>query len=247
MRAFGEQCKDFGGKLRSRGGGRRSYRRPVEPVDDPHERLAAAVQRLGELIITRPLDDAPAAELAARITALAAPLEVIEPAPKTIRFGGRNRVHHFLEHGTWPPPPPDGSYMDFDVASIVGGELNPFGMGTRFRREGDEAVGVVTVSRCFEGPPGRVHGGVVCSILDEVMGSVFRANGTASAFTGELSVRFEQAAPIEEPLEFRAHEVRSEGRKRFLEATGASAKGRFATATAVFIDMKPEHLPSSVL
>ena len=81
----------------------------------------------------------------------------------------------------------------------------------------------------------------------EVMGSVFRANGTASAFTGELSVRFEQAAPIEEPLEFRAHEVRSEGRKRFLEATGASAKGRFATATAVFIDMKPEHLPSSVL
>ena len=114
-------------------------------ADDPHERLAAAVQRLGELIITRPLDGDAAGRLGAQLEALAQDFDGIDSLPKTSRFGGRNRVHHFLEHGTWPAAPPDGSRMDFDIASIVGGELNPFSMGTRFHRDGDEAVGTVTV------------------------------------------------------------------------------------------------------
>ena len=38
-----------------------------------------------------------------------------------------------------------------------------------------------------------------------------------SAFTGELSVRFEKPAPLGVPLEFRGRQVRAEGRRRYLE------------------------------
>ena len=205
------------------------------------------MQQLGELIITRPLDDDTASELAASIEAHAAVFDDIAPQPKTERFGRRNRVHEFMATGRWPEPPPDGSEMDFDIASAVGGAFNPFSMGTTYYRNGDESVAKVTVPRSFEGPPGRVHGGFLCAIFDEVMGTVFRATGTASAFTGELTVRFVGPAPIGTELEFRAREVRTEGRKRFLEAEGTGPEGQFATAHAVFINMKPEHLPDQVL
>ncbi|MEM7092757.1 MAG: PaaI family thioesterase [Actinomycetota bacterium] len=214
---------------------------------DEQQRLAEAVQRLGDLIITRSLDDAEAGELADRIEDLGSIFDGTTPASKIDRFGGRNRVHEYLDTGVWPEPPPDGSEMDFDIGSCVGGEYNPFGMGTRYFRDGDESIARVSVPRCFEGPPGRVHGGILAAIFDEVMGTVFRATGTSSAFTGELTVRFEGPAPIATELEFRAREVRTEGRKRFLEAEATGPDGRFASASAIFINMKPEHLDRQVL
>jgi acyl-coenzyme A thioesterase PaaI-like protein len=153
----------------------------------------------------------------------------------------RDRIAHFLEHGSWPPPPPHGARIEFDPVSIVGGDFHPFGMGARYLREGDEAVGYVTLGTCFEGPPGRAHGGVICAVFDEVMGSVFRATGTASAFTGELTVRFLQPAPLGTELEFRARQVDTEGRKRFLEGEARSPEGPFAKASAIFIEMTADH------
>lgn len=214
---------------------------------DPQQRLALAVQQLGELIITRPLSDDAASRLAEAIEAHRKEFENVEPLPKVERFGRRNRVHEFLDTGAWPEPPPDGAEMDFDIGSAVGGEFNPFSMGVTYFRSGDESVGRVRLNRCFEGPPGRVHGGFLCAIFDEVMGTVFRATGTASAFTGELTVRFEGPAPIDTELNFRAREVRTEGRKRFLEAEGIGPDGQFASARAVFINMRPEDLPTQVL
>lgn len=214
---------------------------------DAQQRLATAIRELGELIITRPLNAEEAADLASAIEGHAAAFEGIDAQPKIERFGSRNRVHEFLETGNWPPPPPDGSEMDFDVGSAVGGEFNPFSMGAKYFRNGTESVARVRVNRCYEGPPGRVHGGFLCALFDEVMGTVFRATGTASAFTGELSVRFEGPAPIDVDLEFRAREVGTEGRKRFLEAEGLGPKGQFASAKAVFITMRPEDLSMQVL
>ena len=214
---------------------------------DPQQRLAESVQRLGEQIISRPLNDDQAASLADRIDALGDVFEGIEPVDKMHRFGGRNRVHEFMDTGIWPAPPPDGEEMDFDIGSAVGGEFNPFSIGAKYFRDGDASVGRVRVPRCFEGPPGRVHGGFICAIFDEVMGTVFRATGTSSAFTGELTVRFVGPAPIDADLEFRAIEVRTDGRKRFLEGTATGPDGEFASATGTFINMRPEQLGSQVL
>lgn len=182
--------------------------------------------------------------MTAKLAALGDEAEQRPSISKAENLFRRNRIAKFIESGEWPAPPPNGSRIEFDPASIVGGQLNPFGMESRYYREGDEAVGFVNLGPCFEGPPERVHGGVVCAIFDEVMGSVFRATGTPSAFTGELTVRFERPAPLGTELEFRARRVDSQGRRQLLEGEARSPEGQFASARATFIEMKPEHFPA---
>lgn len=203
--------------------------------------LASSVNQLGVAVLGRDLSESQARELTAAIDQITATVETGRVVTKAESAARRNRIATFLETGQWPDPPPDGSRMVFDPASPIGGDLNPFSVGAQYFRDGDEAVGRVHASRCFEGPPDRLHGGVICAIFDEVMGSVFRATGTASAFTGELTVRFEAPCPIDAELEFRARLVSSEGRRRYLEAEATSPQGQFARATAIFVEMRPEN------
>jgi acyl-coenzyme A thioesterase PaaI-like protein len=208
-------------------------------------RWARSPSRFGVSVKRRSLDEPKAQHLAAAIALLADDLEIEPTRSKAENFGLRNRIASFLETGSWPPPPPDGSRLEFDIASPIGGDVNPFNVGARYYRDGDEVIGRVNVGRCHEGPPERVHGGIVCAIFDEVMGSVFRATGTASAFTGELTVRFHAPAPIGQDLEFRARQVETDGRKRRLTGEATAADQLIATATAVFIEMRPEHFAAA--
>jgi hypothetical protein len=206
--------------------------------------LAAEARRLGHLILGRSLDPDRADALAGQLATLADQLEQLPEISKADNVMRRNRVATFLETGQWPAPPDDGARLEFDPASMVGGELNPFGMGARYYREGDEAVGFANLGPCFEGPPERVHGGAICAVFDEVMGSVFRATGTPSAFTGELAVRFEAPAPLNTELEFRARRVDSYGRRQILEGEARGPDGVFASAEAIFIEMRPGQFAS---
>ena len=215
---------------------------PEHELPGHHVDLAAEIRRLGRAVMERSLDPIESAEVRKELAVLSERLERRPIITKAEGIYRRNRIAVFVESGEWPEPPPNGGRLEFDPASFVGGELNPFGMGARYYREGDEAVGFVQLGPCFEGPPTRAHGGVICAVFDEVMGSVFRATGTPSAFTGELSVRFEKAAPLNIELEFRARRVASEGRRQMIEGEARSPEGRFATATATFIEMRPEHL-----
>ena len=202
--------------------------------------LAAQVRRLGDAVITRRLPAELAGDAAGRLAAIAAEIERAPRRSKVENFGLRNRISAYMETGSWPDPPADGSRIEFDVASAIGGELNPFSVGARYYRDGDEVVGRVTVAPPYEGPPERVHGGMICAIFDEVMGCVFRATGIPSAFTGQLNVRFEAPAPLETELEFRARLVSRDGRKNYLEAEARCPEGQVASATATFIEMRIE-------
>ena len=207
--------------------------------------LGRAVRRLGDLLLSRRFGTGWAGDATAILDGLSDEIERGPAVSKADRLFARNRMATFLETGAWPPPPPDGARLEFDPASVVGGDLNPFGMGARYYREGDRAVGRVTLGHCFEGPPDRVHGGVICAVFDEVMGCVFRATGAPSGFTGELCVRFEAPAPLGAELEFRAWLEGSKGRRQFLAGEAHGPDGRFAAATATFVEMKREDLPGA--
>lgn len=207
--------------------------------------LSRSVRRLGNLLMSRRIDPGRAAELTAILDELGDEIEGRPDASKADRLFARNRMATFLETGAWPPAPPDGSRLEFDPASVVGGDLNPFGMGARYHKDGDRAVGRVTLGPCFEGPPDRAHGGVICAVFDEVMGCVFRATGAPSAFTGELCVRFEAPAPLGEELEFRAWLEGAKGRRQFVAGQAFGPDGRFASATATFVEMTREQLPGA--
>jgi acyl-coenzyme A thioesterase PaaI-like protein len=222
----------------------------AEPLPAPELALAAAVRRLGSAVVSRTIDPELAAVLAERVSALAALAEAGPPRSKAEAieaYPGLQRIGHFVSTGRWPPPPGDGERIPFDALSYIGGELNPFSMAARYHRDGDEAVARVTFTRCYEGPPRRAHGGAVASVFDEVMTALFRALGLASAFTGTLAVRFEAPAPIEVEVEFRARLAATDGRKLTVEATAAGPDGRFATASATFVELTPEAYASALL
>ncbi len=220
--------------------------RLAEHLPEHEVDLARSFNRLGHLLIGRRIDPRRAPALSALFDELAEEAGTWPPMTKAERLHAGDRVTSFLESGEWPAPPPDGGPLEFDPASLVGGQLNPFSMGARYHRDGDEAVGLVTLGPGFEGPPARAHGGAICAIFDEVMGSVFRATGTASGFTGELKVRFEAAAPLGVELEFRARQVGEKGRRQFIEGEATGPDGRFASATATFVQMTAEQLQARI-
>jgi acyl-coenzyme A thioesterase PaaI-like protein len=202
------------------------------------------VQRLGQAIVTRAIEPSQAAQVAARLDAIRAELETGPPQAKIDAMrgatSGHQRIEQFVATGRWPPPLPDGASIPFDALSYVGGELHPFSIGARYQRDGDQAVATVTFSAAYEGPPRRAHGGAVASVFDEVMSSVFRALGRASAFTGTLTVRFEAPAPLDVEVEFRAWLASSQGRKQRVEAVAAGPGGRFASAEGTFVELPAE-------
>ena len=102
--------------------------------------------------------------------------------------------------------------------SVVSGGANPMGLGAYLWREGDVAVMEVTLGNAFEGAPGRSHGGVVASLIDETMGLVMGMQGTL-AFTAQLDITYRAPTPINEPVTARAWLEGRSGRKLTIKAT----------------------------
>lgn len=206
-------------------------------ADEPAVRAALAVRRLGHAVTGRVLDDDHLLELADALEALAARAERGEPFDKQREMMTNGRLGSWLATGEWPTVP-DGEVIHFDPRSFVGGPLSAFGMGARYWREGDEAHGRVTLGPAYEGPPGRVHGGALAAIFDEIMGALLPAIGVM-AFTGRLSVRYKRATPLGVPIELRSWLASREGRRLHLEAEAAADGVVFATAESVFVEQDP--------
>jgi acyl-coenzyme A thioesterase PaaI-like protein len=138
--------------------------------------------------------------------------------------------------GQWGAAPEDGAVMTTYDERPVSGRASPWGLDIEVRREGDEAVCVVTLRAGHEGAPGRSHGGIVAALFDDVYGFVLAIN-SQPAFTGELSVRYEAGVPIGVPLECRVRLDRRDGRKLFMngELTDLQTGRVVARSKATFI------------
>ncbi len=128
----------------------------------------------------------------------------------------------------------EGAFVDMFEDSPVSGSANPLSIGLQVGRDGNDAVGRVTLAAGWQGAPERAHGGVVAAIVDEVMGAVLPMEGIL-AFTGELTCRYLAPTPMGSELEFRARKVGRERSKLFIECEGTSADGQFMRAHATFI------------
>jgi uncharacterized protein (TIGR00369 family) len=115
------------------------------------------------------------------------------------------------------------------------GSDNPHGLHlTGFHDEGEYHVVQFTPERQHQGWQDRAHGGIVATLLDEVMTRLLYARGD-DAVTAELTVRYHQPLPTGAPVEARARETERRGRLVRVEAevrTGegtliASGQGKF--------------------
>lgn len=82
------------------------------------------------------------------------------------------------------------------------GVENSYGLGLRFYEIGPTELEVeYTVPDHFQGYPGIVHGGIVATMLDEVLGRVVMV-GDHGRFmmTARLEVRYRKSVPIGQPL-----------------------------------------------
>ena len=125
---------------------------------------------------------------------------------------------------------------------FVCGEKNDFGLHAQFyETEANELVAIINPSEQHQGYPGRMHGGIATTILDETIARSI-CNGKDEQLWGvtlELKTRFRKPVPLDMELKV-VGRVTSE-RSRSFEGTGeiilpngeiaVSAEGKYIKLT----------------
>ena len=128
---------------------------------------------------------------------------------------------------------------DLDVAPhncFACGTLNEHGLGLRIHIENGRSWAEFTLEERYEGWAGIAHGGILCTLLDEVMAWAL-AGSDAWGVTARLAVVFRAPVPVGASLRAEGWIVRS--RRRVVETTARivdPATGHvFATAEGTYV------------
>ena len=119
---------------------------------------------------------------------------------------------------------------------FVCGDKNPHGLQIRFFSDGDRAVAEYTADPRYQGYRGVFHGGMISTLLDEIMAKAVLAR-RRYCMTAEMTVRFRRVIPVGEKLRLIGHVTAERG--RIMETSGeiVSVDGDiFATATGKYLD-----------
>ena len=119
------------------------------------------------------------------------------------------------------------------------GQANPSGLQLEFLLAEDGSLHcLTTVPDRFEGPAGYLHGGIIATLLDEVLSKSVRALGR-TAMTRHLEIDYLRPVPSGAPLRMVGRLVRSEGRKHWTEAKIVSARGHIlAEGKGLFVEVR---------
>jgi len=135
------------------------------------------------------------------------------------------------------------SAQDVSEMCFVCGEENPLGLHARFLNLADGRVAALfTPGQQHQGYPGRMHGGVIGALLDELIGRVIQlSDPEAFAVTIELNVRYRKPVPLDGELKAVAWAVKDgsrtfEGAAELLLPDGAVA----AQATGKYVKLPVE-------
>lgn len=123
---------------------------------------------------------------------------------------------------------------------FVCGDKNPHGLNARFFWDGTNAITETLAIEQFEGYKGIYHGGIISTLLDEVMVKAILATGRY-AVTAEITVRFLE--PVRTGVRFRCIGRIVQQRGRLFHTTG-EAVGEdgtvYARAEARFLEGNAE-------
>ena len=137
------------------------------------------------------------------------------------------------------PPATDAGRFDFAPHNCFAcGTLNTGGLGLTMHIEAGRSWTAMTLDRRFEGWEGMAHGGILCTILDEVMAWALVGQDNWGV-TARMTVDFRQPVAIGMPI--RAEGWTTLSRRRIVDTAGrivdaadgtllASAEGRYVAA-----------------
>lgn len=120
---------------------------------------------------------------------------------------------------------------------FVCGDEHPQGLRIKFFRDGEEAVAECVAEPKYQGYKGVYHGGLVSTLLDEIMAKAVLAI-QRYAMTVEMTCRYKKAVPIGSKLRLTARITRHRG--RLFETAGevSDLDGTvYATATGKYLEV----------
>ena len=106
--------------------------------------------------------------------------------------------------------------------------------------------GVFRIAPQFQGGTGFVHGGIVATLLDEVMAKVSGFE-KEYAVTGSLNIEYLKPVPIGEELSVEGWQTGRHGRVRMRQGEIRSSSGvLLARGTGKFVEVDPEKFRTKV-
>lgn len=121
---------------------------------------------------------------------------------------------------------------------FVCGKDSKTGLKVDFEITESGARAVYTPTSEFEGFRGIVHGGILCSLLDEIMWKAVNGNTGALTVTARMEVKFKRPAKVGEMLIIEGSIT--DHKKRFFETKGivSDSEGTIlAEATGLFMNV----------
>ena len=120
--------------------------------------------------------------------------------------------------------------------SLVTGTAHPVAPPVRLTTDESGVHGTFRLGHRHEGAPGLSHGGILCLVLDHVLGEAGMAAGVGGMTVG-LDVRFVAPTPINADLEVACRVEGVDGRKVRLAGEIRYDGKPTVTATAVFVQI----------
>lgn len=103
--------------------------------------------------------------------------------------------------------------LDYEIFTGLSTPISP---PMKLWLDGDLVRGRANLGLTFQGPPGRVHGGVIAAMLDVLMAKTQDISKTMGV-TGTLNIRYIKGTPINTDIDMEARILRIDGRKLFCE------------------------------
>jgi uncharacterized protein (TIGR00369 family) len=132
---------------------------------------------------------------------------------------------------------PEPFVLQDDGACFACGERNPIGLKLKFAWAGEEYRTRFTVRPEHAGWAGIAHGGLIATVLDEVMARLLWEKGH-QALTAKLEVRFHRPVEIGESLDVSGRIARASARLVETHAQARAADGALV-AEARAISLPP--------
>jgi uncharacterized protein (TIGR00369 family) len=124
------------------------------------------------------------------------------------------------------------------------GKDNSDGMHLKFSldHERRRAICDFRLGRCYTGPPGYCHGGIIATILDEAMSKLSKFRDVIAP-TSQMSIEYLRPVPLQKRLRVEAHEIKRAGRRLTRAAEILDEKGTvLARARGVFVIIDPNRV-----
>ncbi|WP_223426262.1 PaaI family thioesterase [Alcanivorax limicola] len=178
---------------------------PPTPESLARRDIAAALRQINERLVRLDTDEASLRDYAARFRALADELTALPRRPQEpifrrllARQGSRQDVLDIMDH------------------EIMTGQATALSPPLELWRDGDVVRGRATLGAPWQGPPGRVHGGVIALMMDILLAKT-QDMVEGVGMTGTLNLRYQAGTPLKQQIDMEGRITRLDGRKLMAE------------------------------